>query len=549
MTEQSPAGSMGGLGRSSAVMATGTAVSRVLGVVRNAMLIAVLGVNAAAANAFDVANKVPNILFMLLAGGVLNAVLVPQVVRAYRSETGQDYVDRLLTLAGTLLLGLTIVLTAGSSVLVSIYIQDWSPELTALAVAFGFWCIPQLFFYGLYSLLGQVLNARGVFGPYMWAPVLNNVVSIAGFAAFLILFGRYVPGGPTDDVAWWTGERIALVGGVATLGVAAQALVLIVPLHRSGFRYRPRWGFRGVGLGTAGRVATWTFAALVAGQLAYVVVSRVASAAAEVSGNDPAVAGNAAYTSAFLIYMLPHSLVTVSLATALFTRLSGSAADGDVRGVRADFSLGVRVVGVFTVFATAVVAVLALPATRLLLPTAQPAELVSVARVVVAMVAGLTAFGIWSLCQRVYYAFEDARPLFWIQAVMSVVLAGGTVLGAVLLEPRWWVVGVGVAMSASNVVGALVATLRLRGRLGRVDGARILRLHVQTGVAALVAAGAGWAVLRAAGDLPSSGWGRAAALCLVAGVLMLGVYLGLLRLMHVRELTDMLAPLRGRLRR
>src|SRR4051794_2208714 len=242
-------------------MAAGTLASRLLGVVRNAMLAAAIGINgSAAAQAFDIANKIPNILLMLIAGGVLNAVLVPQIVRAYRTHRGDEYVDRVLTLGVVTLAGLTVVLTAAASLLVGLYLKTDDAELRALAVSFAVWCIPQVFFYGVYSLLGQVLNARGSFGPYMWAPVVNNIVAIAGLAVFLGLFGHFAIGGPSADVDWWTGPRIALLAGTATLGVIAQAGVLIFPLRRAGVRVPPRWGVRGGGVRGAGGGARWTFA-------------------------------------------------------------------------------------------------------------------------------------------------------------------------------------------------------------------------------------------------------------------------------------------------
>ena len=231
---------------------------------------------------------------------------------------------------------------------------------------------PQLFFYGAYALLGQVLNARGSFGPYMWAPVVNNVVAIVGFGVFIAVFGLWDSSG-VADASTWTSGQIALLAGSATLGVVAQAVVLFPALRRAGVHYRPRWGLRGSGLSTAGGVATWTLLGLTVGQLGYLVGSRVSSAAPAAAVADgvaaSAVAGPGAYSVAFLIFMLPHSLVTVSLATALFTRLSGQAHDGDVAGVRATLSSGLRVVGVFTVFATAAIAVLALPLTRVVLAT------------------------------------------------------------------------------------------------------------------------------------------------------------------------------------
>src|SRR5699024_4615678 len=151
-----------GLAGSAALMFSGTLVSRVLGLLRNALMVAAIGVTGSgAADAFSVANKLPNIIYMLLAGGILNAVLVPQVVRAMRhKDGGTEYVNRLLTLAGAVMAAVTIVLTVGASVLISIYAADfrsgpWAP----LAVALAMWCLPQLFFYGMYTLLGQVLNA------------------------------------------------------------------------------------------------------------------------------------------------------------------------------------------------------------------------------------------------------------------------------------------------------------------------------------------------------------------------------------------------------
>src|SRR5699024_2588257 len=133
------------------------------------------------------------------------------------------------------------------------------------ALACAFIVIPQLFFYCLNTLLGQVLNARGNFGPYMWAPALNNIVSIIGLGVYLYLYGEYQVSAVTP--ADWDATRIWLVAGTATAGIAAQALVLLIPLHRSGFRLKPVFKFRGSGLGRASQVAGCAFAGLAAGQL------------------------------------------------------------------------------------------------------------------------------------------------------------------------------------------------------------------------------------------------------------------------------------------
>ncbi|WP_448073982.1 murein biosynthesis integral membrane protein MurJ [Georgenia yuyongxinii] len=535
-----------GLASSSAVMFAGTLVSRLLGVVRSPLLIgAAIGINYGAANAFFVANKLPNIIYMLIAGGVLNAVLVPQIVRAIKQhdDGGQAYVNRLVTLAVLGLAAVTALLAVGSPVLVTIFANTLAPQWYDLAVAFGYWCIPQVFFYGMYTVLGQILNARGIFGPYMWAPVLNNVVAIAGLALYLAVFGGV---GATDpnDAGVWTAGRVALLAGTATLGVASQALVLVVPLRRAGFRYRPDLTLRGSGLGRASRMAMWVFATLAVGQVSTVMISRAAARATDVSDNALAVAGNAAYDTAYLVYSLPTSLVVVSLVTALFTRMAGSAAGRDLAAVRADLSLGLRTVGVFTVFAAGGLMVLALPVVRVITGTVSYTEAQSVARVVVAMLAGLVGVGAFTVVQRVYYAFEDARRLFWLQLPMIAIVTAGAA-AAMLLPPQWTVVGIGAAMALSNTVGATVTYLALRRHLPSLDGARVLRTHLRLLLAATPATLLGWGLLHLLGT-SSAELGVLGALwrTIVVGTVMLVVYVALLRVLHVEELGTIARPVR-----
>ena len=70
--------------------------------------------------------------------------------------------------------------------------------------------MPQVFFYGLYALWGQVLNARSSFGPYMWSPVLNNIISIASILFYLHIYGRYTTG---ESAEVWDWGRITLDRG------------------------------------------------------------------------------------------------------------------------------------------------------------------------------------------------------------------------------------------------------------------------------------------------------------------------------------------------
>ncbi len=534
------------LGRSTAVMAAGTGVSRVLGLVRNTLLVAAVGVTSApAADAFAVANTLPNIFYMLIAGGVINAVLVPQVVRAYRSANGQEYVDRLLTVSFVILGGATVVLWAASPLIVRVFL---SGEQAALATAFALWCVPQVFFYGVYTLLGQVLNARGSFGPYMWAPVVNNVIAIVGLVAFIAMYGTWErpARGTVEDLSVWSGGRVTLLAATATLGVVAQAAVLVWPLRRLGFRYRPRRGWRGAGLGSAGRVAGWTFAALAVGQLGAFVVMKIAALASDAGRAELGIPGNNAYNQTFTIFMLPHSLVTVSLITALFTRLSDHAAARDVRAVRADFSHGLRTIGVFTLFAAPAISVIAVPLLRVIFPTTAQSDVASMAPIIVAFMCGLAAVGAWSLVQRVFYAYEDAKGLFRIQVAMAGVVIVVSVLGWLVADVRHWVAWSAAGMALSYVVGAVWGGAQVWRRLGGGLG-RIIRLHVRAGLAAAVATGLGWLVSRVFGNLAASSWFIAVFACALVGVVMVATYWFALRWLGVTELDDFLRPLLGRL--
>ena len=537
-----PARAGGSLLRSSALMAAGTLTSRVLGLVRAVVLVWAIGA-LGSGDAFAVANTLPNSLFILIGGGVLNAVLVPQIVRAAGDpDGGQEYVDRLLTLSVAFLAAATVVVTAAAPLLVRLYASEWSPDQLALATVFAVWCLPQVFFYGLYTVLGQVLNARGSFGPYMWAPVVNNVVSIAGMLVFVALFGR----DDGRDPASWTPDLVAVFAGSATLGVVAQALVLVPVLRRSGFTWRPRWGVRGVGLQSAARASAWTFAALAVGQLAFLYTNIVINGSSQNAGRP---AGRTVYDQAFLLFMLPHSLVTVSLVTAVFTSMSTAAAAGRVDAVRSDLSVALRTTGVATVLATAAFLVLGGDLVRVLYVGSDEDTTAGIARVATAMVLGLVPFSALYLFQRVFYAYEDARTPFLLQLLVVGVWSAGNLLSSWLLPGRLVVVGVAASMSVANLVGAAAALFPLHLRLSGVDGARVVTTHLRLLLAAAVAAGGGW-VGGALGHTVAGEdrTGSAVALVLGAAVLV-PVYLGALRVLKVRELDALMRPVTARLRR
>ena len=531
------------LARSTAGMAAGTVASRVLGMVRAGMQAAVVGL-VLAGDAWDVANTLPNIIYLLLAGGVLNAVLVPQITRAAsHADGGREYVDRLLTLAITGIAVVAVLFTVAAGLLVRLYgTPTWTPDVRALSTAFALICMPQIFFYGLYTLLGQVLNARNHFAAYMWAPVAANVVAISGMGYFLVKYPHEA------DVADWTSPMIWLLAGSATAGVAAQALVLIVPLWRSGFRFTPRWGFRGVGLRSASTVALWTFAALGVSTLGFIVTSQVLTYAGQAGASEGLkVPGKIAYTNAFLIFMLPHSLVTVSMVTALFTRMSRAAHAKDLGEVRADVRRGMRLTAVATVPATVGALVLGFAATATLFPANSVAGTRGIATVMMAMMLGLVPFGVLYLLQRVFYAFEDARTPFKLQIVVTVV-ATITNLVSLLLPLHWIAVGVGVGQALSNLAGMAVGLALVRRRLGGLPLRDVSRTYVRLGVASVLAGGAAYIVLLGLGQVIHGKLYSPVALA-AGGPVFAGIYVVVARRLRVREIDDLVGPVLERARR
>ncbi|WP_346767850.1 murein biosynthesis integral membrane protein MurJ [Knoellia koreensis] len=531
------------LARSSAVMAAGTATSRLLGFARTTMLAAVIGLGVSA-DAFDVANTLPNNFYLLLAGGVLNAVLVPQITKAAKHDDGgQEFVNRLLTLSLLIIAAATIVVTALAPLLVRLFSQGWNSSALALGTAFAFICLPQIFFYGLYTVVGQVLNARGQFAAYMWAPAIANIVAILG----LLWFGAVYADQPR--VEQWDAGMVWVVAGTATLGVALQALVLLIPLHRSGFRLRPVFGFRGVGLRSASRVALWTFAALAVSQLGFIVTSKVLTRANDLMAAQGVTgAGKAAYSAAFLLFMLPHSLITLSLVTALFTRMSTAAHAGRTAEVVSDFGRGLRMPAVFLVPGTAAAILFGLPAVRLAFAGNTPEQAAAIAEVMIAMMVGVVPFGWVYLIQRVYYAYEDAKTPFYLQLVVSGV-ATAVNLYAFTVDPTKVGIVVGIGQTLSNLVAAGVGFVLLRRRLGLLRLRSTVRLYVRLGVATLVGAAVAIPARMLLERVVGDGVLGSAIELVAGGGLFLAVVLGVAHLMRVEEVAALLDPVTRRIRR
>jgi putative peptidoglycan lipid II flippase len=569
---------------SSAVMAAGTVVSRLSGFVRNALLAAALG-TALHADVFTIANTLPNMLYILLAGGVFNAVLVPQLVRAMKfdADGGEAYTNRVITLAAVFLAGVTAVLVIAAPVLMRLFLDGtfFTPELAAQresVIDFARYCIPQVFFYGMFVLLGQVLNARGSFGPMMWAPIANNVISVLVLGGYLWLFGPVrdlcgqgggpsVLSGPGSTVGAYTGAQELLLGLGSTAGIAAQLLILLPFLRRAGFTFRPRFDFRGTGLGHTLRLGTWTVLFVVVNQIAYTVVVKIASSgtaqgfadACRVDGGGGGT-GYTIYSNAFLLVMVPHSIATVSLATAMLPRLSAFAADGDLAGVSRSVASTLRTTYALIIPFALLLPLIALDLSNLMIGYGAARPNVPDFALALALFApGLVFFTAHYVMLRGFYSLERTRTVFWVQCLIAATNIGLAVLLTRHASPRETAPGLVLAYAGSYLVGAIGSYSVLRRLLGGLGTPVLLRFLVRLLVAAGLAAGVAWAVKQGLAQLwaPPTGSaatardGKAQAVVTLAatGLVDVAVFLLLARLMRITEVTSVLGVLTGRLRR
>jgi putative peptidoglycan lipid II flippase len=536
--------------RSSAVMAVGTVVSRLTGFVRDVVLIWAIGTGFLA-DTYNVANTVPNVIFILLAGGALNAVFVPQLVRAMKNDAdgGTAFADRLITAIGLLLTVITALAVLAAPWVISAYAWSFTHSGShanyTVAVTFARYFLPQIFFYGIYVMLSQVLNARGRFGPMMFTPILNNLVVIGTGIAFLAVNHNADP--TTSDV---TANQVRLLGIGTTLGVVVQAVALLPYLRRTNYRFRPRFDLRGKGLGHSYRLASWTLLFVLVNQIAYLAVVQVATSAGDSAaalGYDGR--GFTPYTKAYLIMLLPHGVITVSVVTALLPRMSRAVADGRLDEMRADLASGLRLTGAALVPSAVAFGVLG-PSMSVLMfghgnTSVDQAEFMGF--VLSAFALGLVPFTVHNQLLRGFYAFEDTRtPVtinVWIAAT-NIVMA---IACALLLPAQWVAIGLAISYSLSYMVGVALSSRRLARRIGplgesvRATYDRLILASVAAAVPALVIC-----------ELAYRHWGsgnRGSLVTVVGGgAAMLVAFLVIAARMGIREVTDLLGMLRSRLR-
>ncbi|GGZ04439.1 murein biosynthesis integral membrane protein MurJ [Streptomyces nitrosporeus] len=544
-----PAGRAAGILKSSALMAAGTLVSRLTGFVRSLVITAALGA-VLLGDSFTIAYTLPTMIYILTVGGGLNSVFVPQLVRSMKEDAdgGEAFANRLLTL---------VMVALGLIVALAVFAAPWliymmSPTIAndaaanSVAVTFARYCLPTIFFMGIHVVMGQILNARGRFGAMMWTPVLNNIVMIVTFGLFIWVYGTSAES--RMGVETIPAEGVRLLGIGTLLGLTVQALAMIPYLREAGFRFRPRFDWKGHGLGKTVRLAKWTVLFVLANQAGVIVVTQLATSAGKLSGQDGT--GFLAYSNAQLIWGMPQAIITVSVMAALLPRISRAAHDDDPGAVRDDISQGLRNSAVAIVPVAFTFLALGLPMCTLLYASSGTEAARSMGFILMAFGLGLIPYSVQYVVLRGFYAYEDTRTPFYNTVIVAAVNAAASALCYVVLPARWAVVGMAASYGLAYAVGVGIAWRRLRNRLGGdLDGARVVRTYARLCLAAVPAAAiggaVGFALLRTLGE----GAGGSVVALVCGTVVLLGIFFVAARKMRIEELNGMVGMVRGRLGR
>ncbi len=470
--------------RASSVMAVGTIISRITGFISSVFVIAVLG-TALLADAFNVGNTLPNILYNLLVGGALTAIFIPQLVRAFDdSDGGQKFASRLITTISGILLVLVAIGVIFAPQLVYLYAPSFStPGFETereIAIALTRYCVPQIFFLGIFAMLGQIANARGSFAPLMWAPIANNLVVIVVFSAFLITW-------PSVSVDSITSTQIQILGWGTTLGVVVQALILIPVVKRSGIKIRPKWGIEG--LGKSFSLAGWTLVYVLISQIGYLITVNIATTAAVESAKSGIAAGVGftPFKNAYLIMLLPYSIVTVSIITALLPHISKLAINKKIEDVKEQLLRAIKTVGVLTIPSSVAFLLFGPLITEVLFFGISKEDGIYVGYVLSALSLGLVAFSINLVLIRGFNAFEDTRTQVWSILVINIISVGLSYLFLEFLPSEWVTVGLGLAFSISYLIGLFITLRLLKKHTGPIRIREFIGQHGRLFAASLIA--------------------------------------------------------------
>lgn len=437
--------------RDTLVVALGTAMSRLTGLLRVMVFGVVIG-QTALADAFDGANNSPNSIYELLVGGLLAASLVPMFTR-FAEDDDQESIDTVISTTLFMLVIATVAAIAAAPLIFRLYslqpsVLVYAPEFRAAGTLMTRVALIQIFFYGLSALGSALLNSRRHFFAAAWSPVLSNVITIT-----LLLVIPFTRDGIPELTDISVGNSFFwLLTMSATGGVMAMGLILVPALRKAEipFRFRFRPNFSHPAVRSMVRLSSWTFGYVVTNQVSLIVIKNLAEPG---SGNQDA------YAKAFIFFMLPHGLLAISIATTFVPELVRRVRSGDPDGFATWMTAGVRWIGLLTIPSSVAIWVLARPIIGSLLEhgnfTSDATE--NTARALMGFSVGLLGFSLYIFCLRGFYAHEDTRTPFLVNLFQN----GLNVALALVLGRGGDVFGLGLSFGISYMVAAGVVLVLL----------------------------------------------------------------------------------------
>ena len=524
------------IARSTASMSVSTLISRITGFVRTWAMAYALGVTAIA-DSYDIANNLPNMVFELLAGGVLSSVFIPLFLERLQHDSEEDawrFASYVLNIIVVVLGAVALVATLWPHPFVRSQTLTVPAQQADLAIwLFRFFAV-QIVFYGMSVVFTGVLNSYRRFTAPFIAPVFNNIV------VTITLLGFYVPLRETNPHLALTALAIG-----TTLGVVAMVLVQVPGLVRLGVRYTARIDWH--------HPALRKVAAKMGPTLIYVITNLIAVSFRTNFAVATGEGGQAALRYAWQFYQLPYGIFAVSVATAIFPELSERANAGDMRGYGAMFGKGLRATLVLIIPLAALLAALASPLVTLYRAGGFTSNDVPiVASVLMWWALGLVFFASHMFVLKSFYSLQDTKTPMYTNIVLTLLHVG---LYAALTT-GWgvsgWsglgIIGIPISDGIFYALHVVVLIVILHRRVGTIDERSILVTLAKAAVASAAGAGVATVAMRLTGGLEDVTGGFLVQM-LVAGVVGVAATYGLMTLLRVPEFAETVGRLRARVMR